>query len=158
MFSPTFEGEHCLRYWKGCDSSFNLCWQKDELLGRDIVLLNHHGWVSDGDLLLVQRSKNLAWPLLISSTKSPGVAVYIRYHLKWNTDREGIQKLLYRHATNGTWHKSMCCLLKQVTWVSIKGFLKGKESWLMHHRMSLSSVSEAAINRTPKRDLNIIHL
>lgn len=37
------------------------------------------------------------------------------------------------------------------TCVSIKGFLKGKESWLMHHRMSLSSVSEAAINRTPAR-------
>lgn len=38
----------------------------------------------------------------------------------------------------------------ELTWVSISGFLKGKESWLMHHRMSLSSVSEAAINRTPE--------
>lgn len=68
------------------NSSFNLCREEDKLLRKDVVLLNHHRGISNGDLLLVQRGKNLGRLLFSNGTKSPRVSIYIRHHLQCNTE------------------------------------------------------------------------
>lgn len=59
------------------DSGSDLCREKDKLLGRNVVLLNHHRGIGDGDQFLVERSENLGRPFIVESTESPRVSVNI---------------------------------------------------------------------------------